>query len=215
MTNEQSIGDDYKLPVSPMREDHPAFVADASRLATDPWLAERVAFHIELSDPWHYAVAAGMVNRLGEVPRAPHGSSAHDLLVLASDSEPHRWVAGLDQGQRETLVLRGIARVDGIWGQLEGLEGKDELPLDDPDWQADFVDLCRERDMVEGVITLLRWVDPAEKRFQICLDSFDRVAEKFVRSIPKTPTIPDLEDEQLRRATLVSPESWWTSIVAW
>jgi hypothetical protein len=192
--------EELALPVRQL-VDVPSPPREATAGIADPWLAEDVRFHLSLGDAWHNAVAAGVFLRLRSIERG----SVPKRFTVAS-SWPHRWMRSLSADQQATVSARAVARVDGLWGEMEGLQ--EALDPEDEDWRAVLVRWCRERDQLEGVRVLLNWARSG-RHLENVLGPFDVAAERFVRSLPIAFHV---DDEHLRRAALVSPMSWWVRL---
>ncbi len=185
---------ELRLPVQPWAS-VPAPDLDTAAQGTDLWVSEAVAAHLGRRDDWHNAVAAGIWARCGPMPSIP--------AFRASESAAHRWVAGLSTEQLASVLERSIARIDGLWGELEALS--EALAPDDDEWRNAAVGLCRKREDLEGVRVLMTW-QRAGDRLEDVLGPFDSAARRFIRSVPVRFSI---DDPRLRRAAIVNPAAWW------
>lgn len=169
--------------------------------SADAWTLGKMREHLDLNDPFHAAVAAGTFLRLRELEPQERGR-----LPRVEESWPHLWVREIPPEGREKLARRAIARVLALGYDLDRL--REELDPDDEVWRDDLLDFCRDRDDLEGVRVLLNWAG-AGRELEPFLACFDEEARLFVRSIP----VVELDDEQLYRASVTCPTSWWTSLL--
>ncbi len=188
---------ELRLPVKALVQ-VPPFSIEAVKRANDSWIEERVTFHLKVDDSWHNAVAAGLFLRLVQIPKAAQ------LPKFASDSPSHAWVSRLTTEQLETIAARTDARLDALWSDLDRLDFRLEAP--GADWVEDLHRLCRDRDDLEGVRLLLNWTKTNDRLEERIL-GLDATAEAALQNLPMSIKITD---EQLYRAAVVSPISWWT-----
>lgn len=191
-----SIGE-LRLPIERLA-DVPPFPAESMLEDQDQWTRDFIAFQLEVHDSWHNAVAAGAYLRFATLPkRAP-------LPTFASESPAHRWVSGLTEAQRAAVLARLDARLDVLWMHLEALDVT--VASHDQDWLDDLRRLCLERDDLESVRLLMNW-PTTNTRMEERIYGLDALAEDAMLAIPRAVR---LDDEQLYRAAVDTPLSWWT-----
>lgn len=193
--------DRYELDVSEL----PQFDVDRSEVrrwysgTSDAWLAHEMDARLANNDAWSAATAVALFARL----RTPDS----DLSSVFSDSEttaPHRWVQGLGGTSIEALEGLALAEVDRLHALLSNL--REEFAPEDDDWRRDLIEILRARDDLDGVMMMLRWLEQGAD-LEAHLRGLDRAGARLMSASPMEFRAGD---EQLQRAALALPNSWWT-----
>lgn len=179
----------------------------------DHWLDKLVADLPEAYSPgseiWNRALSLGLRRRLrqvsaeeakaildrlhaGEVEPEPEIEEFH----LFTDEEVER----VERRTSSAIYLLGCD-LDDLWNDIREERGvHSEIVLC----------LCHSRDKLEAVNFLLQ--QRGRKAYTHLLSGLDVLGQSVMDALPnEVPEIRD--DEWLNRASLINPESWWTSFV--
>lgn len=190
-------------PVVPPLPDPP--VEAWAEAFADAWLRDFVRARVDAS-PWSRLAVAGVLARLAE-PAA--GAAVEALLAGKVDERiaaPRRWARSWTAEERAGVAAHARAAIDDLHEDLDAVTAA--LAPGDEDWRADVLALLQDRDELEGVVLLLREAGAADA-VEPMLAALDERGRRFVSA---TPGWRPLRDEQLRRAALGDPESWWAAL---
>lgn len=198
--------------------------------ARDPWLTAEVERLVAQRDSWSAGVAVGLYARVRALERAadaPAGAGggtsaapsadaalqrtlerAHRVMDSPGFTAPRRWARSLGAAERSTLEDLGLAELHRLSDRLVALE--DAFEPGDSAWQHEFADLCEGRDDLECILFVLRAAGSGEALSE-AVAAFDEDAWQFMASLPFDPR---LEDERLRRASIIDPGAWWADPAA-
>lgn len=178
----------------------------------DTWLQRAIDDRLDQlagPDAYDQAAAVGMILRL----RRPLESDELKALLngdagqLARSTRELAWARALRAKQLREIedLAHGEARV--VENELHELF--EPGALRDASWRQRLLLLARRRDVLEGVATLLEAAGAGE-RLASSLSRLDAWGSSAVVAL--VPFV--VHDEYLRRAKLLEPEAWWTSVVS-
>jgi hypothetical protein len=177
--------------------------------SSDHWLHSEVSQLLQRGGSWAQVVAAAFVARYLE-PASNAVAKRWIEATLACQTvpalaAPRQWARQLRPAQVRTV--QELARAEATRLALMLDDVADTAVPDEGPWQSVWLDVCHGRDDLEGICTLLREASAAEA-LQTSLVRLDKTG-RMVRSVLPTAFIPN--DERTRRASRVSPDSWWST----
>ncbi len=193
-------------PLAPLQAPVASWLAGESH---DDWLVEQLEELAGLDNPWSQATAVATYGRLRQVSAAERAQAVEELLTGRVNTEAARhlrWVRGLDPAQLRTLEALALDAVGQLHHHLDLLGA--EVDPGGPEGQAFLLDLCHQRDDLEGVLVLLREVGHHEA-VQAAAAALDQRARELLHPLSE---LEYLVDERLRRVLLGQPEAWWANL---
>jgi hypothetical protein len=119
---------------------------------------------------------------------------------------PRQWARQLQPAQVRTVQELACAEVTRLTLMLDDVADT-ALPEEGP-WQGAWLDVCHGRDDLEGVCILLREANASEVLLKPLAQLDD--AGRMIRRV--LPNVFVTGDERTRRASRVSPDSWWSTV---
>jgi hypothetical protein len=182
----------------------------------DAWLTAEVGRLVGQGDPFSAGVAVGLFARLREpesAERAPavagaREERAQDAMDAPGFTAPRRWARHLEAPERSELEDLGQAELHRLADRLLALE--DSIEPEDPGWQHELLDLCEGRDDLACILFVLRTAGCGGGLAE-AVAAFDEDARMLLASLPFEVRI---EDERLRRASILDPGAWWAEPAA-
>ena len=192
---------------------------------SDAWLAVKIRELVANSEyapngrDWNYIVAAGMFTRLFH-PATMAEIREINAMTMRGEVVPQLiwgrlWARALPKEQvavMEGHVFRELASMNRFIDILLGKHEEDIGFKFDPtgeSWRNIFLDLCHQRDDIDGVRMLL-YEAGVIGRILPLLDELDSRGKKLIRLIPRFK----IRDEQLKRGFLIDHSAWWAEVAA-
>ena len=176
----------------------------------DEWLCDQISKRDKVDDSWERVVAVGMFARL-ESDEFTTFQSLEDLMSGVSErlDRERSWARKLSAENCAAIERLAVLHTEHLFDELLRLV-KNPLPHDSQ-WKQDMQRIMHKRDDLEGICLLLREAGEGDLLVDELLD-IDVEGDLWIDAIPSWDG--DF-DERLLRASLVSPEGWWTRLTEW
>jgi hypothetical protein len=180
----------------------------------DPWLDQLVTdLTSEAWSPseetWNRVISLGLRRRLRQVSAEEAKATLDRLHAGEVEPEPEieefrlfteEEVMRVERRMAACIYLLGCS-LDDLWNAIREEREAHHLTV---------LHLCHNRDELEAVDFLLQ--QRGRKEYTHLLSGLDVLGQSVMDALPnEVPEIRD--DEWLNRASLINPESWWTSLV--
>jgi hypothetical protein len=180
----------------------------------DEWLFDLVRDRLLRADTLDHVVAIGIMARLQRPPSGQELKNALDAMLRGESVGPgqreQQWARQLNREELRSVERLAVAEAELLDEELESL-GSSAL-VDEPEWQADMLDVLHLRDDLEGVWLLLRSGGGGDV-LEGLLESIDEQGRLCIKALPIWQG-PE-SDQRLQRAAVVNPEGWWTWPTDW
>lgn len=179
--------------------------------SNDTWAIERTEEKLRIDDPWAHLAAVGFFHRF---EREENLRQRRQLLsqFLAGKTLPQRvrafkWLATLSDETIDKLASLTLEAVNLLYDEIYELREDFEFGEDiDPKRVLSMLYL---RDDIESALLLLNTTS-ARRRLKDATKSVDILGEELVNDFRIELDI--LDDERLRRATVLNPFAWWGAL---
>lgn len=180
----------------------------------DQWLQSFVNGYVgDSTDVTRLLIGAGRLCRLevdsssvsAELPPWKLEQITGDVLTWAEDLSEGR-VLALDG-----LIANTIDRAAALLHELWNRSGADGEGAAEPMWQQDFLELCQDRDDIEGLLTLRDRAADSPGHAEVALHGLDRRGNELVALVADL-LVPS-EDPRLLRVAAAEHSVWWVAPV--
>jgi hypothetical protein len=178
--------------------------------STDDWLRSEVSELLQRGGAWANLTAAALVARYSEPSSSGVAKQWLEATlarqVVPALASPRQWARQLQPAQVRTVQELACAETTRLTLMLDDV-AETAMPEEGP-WQRAWLDVCHGRDDLEGVCILLREASASEALLKP-LARLDN-AGRMIRGV--LPSAFVTGDERTRRASRVSPDSWWSTV---
>ena len=192
-----------------------AQVRDWTGKCKDQWLVDSVNSHIgESTEPTRLLEGAGRLCRLEANPSSANVDVLPWKQADQITGDVLAWADQLSAEGIETidgLILNRVDRLGSFLDDLKSRIGADGHGAANSDWQSEFLQLCHDRDDIEGLLTLRDRIDHSEYPGILALSSMDSRAS-FLVGLVGDQLVPS-DDVWLLRVSEAGDESWWLAPV--